>query len=377
MAQDSPPSNRNRMDSIQGARALAAISVMLMHAANLMRVPHFSGHIGMDRFFDWGYVGVDFFFVLSGFIITYVHFGDLGRPGRIAHYLWRRLTRIYPVYWAILLLAMGVVGVARTTGGSAQSIGLNWEDVPGTVLLFMTGGEPRYIGVAWSLKFEVLFYLAFCLPLWNLRWGTGVFVLWGGLILASAGQGLPFELPLNLGHPHCLEFLLGVACGAAARKCLWRCSLWHLGLAIAALVWAVHFEVYGPLEQHGATGRVLLGLASAAILFVLSALENRGAIATPRWLAFLGSVSYSLYLCHCLTINTTYSVLLRLGLYHRLPEAVVYGLALGCALTAACVIGLTVELPLIEVFKRCQPGFTRRTGTQDGAQITGPASAHR
>jgi peptidoglycan/LPS O-acetylase OafA/YrhL len=57
-----------KMASIEAARAFAAISVVLMHCANAMNVDHFSGHVGINSIFDFGYVGVDFFFVLSGFI---------------------------------------------------------------------------------------------------------------------------------------------------------------------------------------------------------------------------------------------------------------------------------------------------------------------
>jgi peptidoglycan/LPS O-acetylase OafA/YrhL len=53
------------MASIEATRALAALIVVLLHAANAMRVEHFSGHYGMGNVFDFGYVGVDFFFVLS------------------------------------------------------------------------------------------------------------------------------------------------------------------------------------------------------------------------------------------------------------------------------------------------------------------------
>ena len=96
------PNEKTKMVSLEAARALAAIVVVLLHAANLMNVPHFSGKVGMDGIFDFGYVGVDFFFVLSGFIITYVHFGDIGKPLTIARYLWRRFSRIYPIYWFVL-----------------------------------------------------------------------------------------------------------------------------------------------------------------------------------------------------------------------------------------------------------------------------------
>ena len=120
--------DNGKMRSIEAARALAAFAVVLLHAANLMRVEHFSGHIGLGGIFDFGYVGVDFFFVLSGFIITYVHFTDIGRIERLPRYLWRRFSRIYPIFWAILLLVVTVTTLARLAGGN----GPGWRSVPAT-----------------------------------------------------------------------------------------------------------------------------------------------------------------------------------------------------------------------------------------------------
>ncbi len=101
----SAPSVSSKMESIEGARALAAVMVVLMHAASLMQVEHLSGHVGLGNVFGFGYVGVDFFFVLSGFIIAYVNYSHLGNAGSLPRYLWRRFTRIYPIYWIILLLS--------------------------------------------------------------------------------------------------------------------------------------------------------------------------------------------------------------------------------------------------------------------------------
>jgi peptidoglycan/LPS O-acetylase OafA/YrhL len=114
---------------------------------------------------------------------------------------------------------------------------------------------------------------------------------------------------------------------------------------------AVIFEVYGPFDRHSEAGRIVLGLASAAVLATLVALENDNAIRTPQWLARLGSVSYSIYLGHILFINLTYMALLKAGLYHALPEVVVFMVAVGVALIATALIGFSVELPLVNALK--------------------------
>lgn len=155
------PERDAKMQSIEAARAFAALSVLLMHAANLMRVEHFSGHVGLGGLFDFGYVGVDFFFVLSGFIITYVHFADIGSAGRIPRYLWRRFLRVYPIYWVNLMLVMAATTAFHFASGEAFELQLESADIPKTLLL-LTGGEPKFVGVAWSLHYEIMFYMKSC-----------------------------------------------------------------------------------------------------------------------------------------------------------------------------------------------------------------------
>jgi peptidoglycan/LPS O-acetylase OafA/YrhL len=347
MTQPTKSAASAKMQSVEAARALAAICVVLMHAANLMRVEHFSGHIGMGGVFDFGYVGVDFFFVLSGFIITYVHYFDIGHANRIPRYLWRRFSRIYPIYWALLLFSAGVLAAGRVALGKPIALDFVFADIPGTVLLLMSGGEPKFVGVAWSLQFEVVFYVAFCLMLISARLGAFVFCIWGLFVLAKAAGLLQTELPFGLGSAHCLQFLAGVVIAVLARRYTWRAHLWYLAPALLAFVAAVVFEVYGPFARRGPEGRFALGLAAAALIATLVALEKGNLINTPSWLARMGSVSYSIYLGHILFINLTYSVLLKAGVYHALPEAVTLGLATGVALLATILIGQYVELPLV------------------------------
>jgi peptidoglycan/LPS O-acetylase OafA/YrhL len=86
----------DHLDAIQFARAVAAILVVLYHANRMLVL--YIGQSTLGAQFVFGESGVDFFFVLSGFIIFYVHGDDLGRPDRLGRYLWRRFSRIYPIY---------------------------------------------------------------------------------------------------------------------------------------------------------------------------------------------------------------------------------------------------------------------------------------
>ena len=340
-----------KMELIEAARALAALVVVLMHAANLMNVQHFSGHVGMNRVFDFGYVGVDFFFVLSGFIITYVHFADIGNAAAIPKYLWRRVARIYPIYWFMLALSVLAVSAGRLVLGKGMGLDMGTGDILSTVFLVIGQGEPKYVGVAWSLQYEILFYLAFCILLAHARLGVALFSVWALWVAGSALGWIELTLPLSLGNAHCLQFLMGVAVGAAARRFSIPAPARWFWIALAALVAAIWFEVYGPLERHSAAGRFALGVASALVLLALVGLEQRGVMSPPRWLTKLGSVSYSIYLGHILIISLTYSLLLKLGIYHALPEVLVYLIGVGAAIFATVVIGVLVELPLVKKSK--------------------------
>ena len=337
-----------RMQSIEAARGLAALAVLLMHAANLMRVDHFSGHVGMGGFFNFGYVGVDFFFVLSGFIISYIHHRDLGQPQRLPVYLWRRVVRIFPIYWFILALNLATLAGGRMLMGKDPSLDLVPMDVLSSLLLIPVA-EPRFLGVAWSLQYEVMFYALFAPLILHRRVGLTVLGLWLALIVVRVHWP---QLPSVAGllGAHSLQFLLGVGLGFLARQAWFPAlrTLWLLP-ALALLTLAIWIERSVLPQPHGDLGRVALGLASCTVLACLIGMERRPGtgVTTPAWLSALGGVSYSVYLGHIMVLNLVYLALARLGLYHHLPELVVYTLAVAVTLAVTVYIGRRVEQPLI------------------------------
>lgn len=341
-----------RMHSIEAARGVAALMVVLLHAANLMAVEHFSGHVGLGGFFGFGYVGVDFFFALSGFIIAFIHFDDIGRPQQLVPYIRKRLVRIFPIYWFCLALAISVLVAGRIFLGKDTPLGFGMDDVAGTVFLLPISA-PKFVEVAWSLQYELMFYAAFAVLVANRRLGISLFSIW---FLAIAGRLLFMPDSDSLGgllNAYSLQFLFGVVTGLAARA---KDFAWAgkpmLVAGVACFLASIYYERILAMMPHGPLGQVFLGASSALILLSLVELEKKKLIHTPRFMHRLGSVSYSIYLSHIIFLNLTYSVLLKAGLYHSLPEVLVFSIAVAVALACSALIGFLIELPLGKLLRR-------------------------
>ena len=92
----------NRFELIEIGRGIAALLVVFFHATAIAGLPKYFGQAPLAGLFSFGYAGVDFFFVLSGFIIFYSTAKNHGNPRAIFSYVKHRLIRIYPIYWSSL-----------------------------------------------------------------------------------------------------------------------------------------------------------------------------------------------------------------------------------------------------------------------------------
>jgi peptidoglycan/LPS O-acetylase OafA/YrhL len=355
---------RQKFEWVEAARGIAALAVVLMHSANLMNVPHLSGHVGLGGIFNFGYVGVDFFFVLSGFVITYSHQAEIGQPHRIRAYLWRRFTRIYPIYWFSLALAVATVLGGRALLGRAGRIDFGVADLLSTVFL-LNIVEPQFVGVAWSLQYEVMFYVLFALAMFNRRAAVLGLAFWFALLLLH-GAGFIAGGAAGLLSGYTLEFVMGagLALWVRHRPPPTRVQLW-LWASLAALVAAVLFERLVLPQPHMTAGHVALGAASAALIYALVAIDRARTFKAPRALVALGTVSYSVYLNHITFITLVYKLMQVVGVYARLPEVVAYGVALLTGLGLSYGVGRLVELPLVGWFKNRR---LARTGSQRAPQ---------
>src|SRR5436190_1288571 len=110
-------SDHHTMATLQAGRALAALLVVLYHnGLYIFALDKYWGADPSRGLFNFGHAGVEFFFVLSGFIIFYIHGKDLGVPSRFFSFIRKRFIRIYPIYWLVLAAIIPVYFLVPSFG---------------------------------------------------------------------------------------------------------------------------------------------------------------------------------------------------------------------------------------------------------------------
>lgn len=148
-----------QIQNLQVFRGFAALAVVAHHAA--LSTEAFVGALPawVAPFFGAGLLGVDFFFVLSGFIIMYAHMEDERTPAKVKRYVFKRLTRIYPAY---LPVGIGLILLYAAMPGFSAAGGEREYSLASSLLLIPADGPPA-LSVAWTLVHELMFYAVFLL----------------------------------------------------------------------------------------------------------------------------------------------------------------------------------------------------------------------
>jgi peptidoglycan/LPS O-acetylase OafA/YrhL len=344
------PRRADRFLALEIGRGIAAIMVALSHAASLIAEPRWFGITPFGDALSNMNVGVDFFFVLSGFIVTFVHWDDFGRRDRLAHYAIRRFTRVIPPYWVVLSVIVPVYLAVPAFGEPRQH---DWLYIASSYFLIPMPEQP-VLGVAWTLTFEFFFYLLLGLTIRFGRRTAPLFMLWGAGITLSLMLGLrdyPFSF---FGSAYGLQFLLGMALAARLRAG----PLPRANILLAAGLVGFFLPVFllPNIQQigDGIAARLAFGTAATLIIAGSVELERTGRLTIPTFLVPLGAASYAIYLTHVVTE----SALIRLG-FHLVPGFLGADdmlVALGCA---AVIGGLAfhyrIERPLTRALRRRLP----------------------
>lgn len=262
-----------------------------------------------------GWVGVELFFVLSGFVITrnLLALRDRQDPGRaLKSFVWRRLLRIVPPYYLALLLIAGWDGIPEGTLGWYLTFTQNIRDS-----LYMP--HLRSLTSMWSIAIEEQFYLLWPLViLWMAprRWGALLGVMFAGAALSRlAATELTFHAVYRL--PTCRMDLLGG--GAALAILEWSRPGWlvaHTSLARGAGVAAAvtffgcallipEFRTQNNTHLFNVLGFACLGLLFASVVAGVSTLREGRVydVLLHPWVQNIGRVSYAAYLLHVLVID--------------------------------------------------------------------------
>ena len=317
-----------KLTTIEACRGIAALIVVAFHAVLVTpQVDPLAPHL-----FLFGGAGVDFFFALSGFIIGFVHWCDIGRPERVADYARKRLVRIYPVYWVVMAIMIAALRVVPSLSRPEKQNPLFEIQ---SLMLWPQSQSP-ILGVSWSLSYEMAFYILFAILIVNRTAGAAVMAMWALLIVGEA----PFRPSFPVGwlaEPRVLEFFAGIATAFATRR--WPARSYR-GFAIAG---GLAFLGLGMIESYVGKWRnpwwpCLYGLASTFLIYGLASGELTGKIKRVHpWLILLGAASYSIYLTH-------YPILILLGgLLRKTPPNLAYWSSIPMAAGVGIAFHLTVE----------------------------------
>ena len=290
---------RHQLVGVQALRGIAALLVVFVHY-NGTAVSHGFGFPVLADV-ELGHIGVDIFFVISGFIMELTAGGQPYVKGDTSRFLYRRAVRVLPLYWVLTLVAFGITLVLGSE--------INARRTPQQFMMSMlllpaadTHGQAVYvIAVAWTLTFELYFYLIFA-ALLRLKTSTRL-VLLAALFTASSGIGFLANIQDPLAHvfvdPIVFEFLLGCLLAYALRH-RWALGQ-HTGWLIAAAAVSAMLLQARLLPSPGMRF-IFWGLPAAALVGVVALSAGSIAIQLERPFIYLGNISYSLYLSHFFTI---------------------------------------------------------------------------
>jgi peptidoglycan/LPS O-acetylase OafA/YrhL len=339
--------SRPHWPALDGLRAIAVLLVIGYHAVDIL--PN-------------GFIGVDIFFVLSGFLITSLLLGEADGTGhiRLVDFYRRRVQRLYP---ALLLVCAAVAGLAVVThrhvgavlGGAAASIfyfANVWE---------YSGHNTYLLQHTWTLSLEEQFYLlwplALILILRDRRWLVVVIGIW---IAVEAWDGLAGTPALHT-YVRAAGLPLGCLLAWAARS--ERVRAVARILCVPALL-ALILIASVPVQLGAWLDGWPVGAAAILAMPVVLALTTPSVATTllsARWIQWIGKRSYGLYLWHFPLLSIA---------INNLPSTIPQSIALALGVVATFVISALsyrfVERPIQRWRPRTRAGVISVEGSIDG-----------
>jgi len=291
---------------IDGLRGVAAMMVVLYHVQINLRpavrgwFPH-----SIDFLFHWGNLGVDIFFVLSGFVIAHSVRNGAFSWAYMGRFAFRRSIRLDPPLWVTIALELLLIQAGFVLFPGISTVVPSWEQVLANVTYtqrFFHLGD--VVGVFWSLTYEVQFYFVLVLALVaygktldrRIDASTKQMLFLGFLIVPHLYSLFIYldilPLPLQgLFIDRWFQFSLGILAWAVFRRMLHQRYFW-----IVALVTIILAVFLGPSDYR--RWSILSSSVTAISLVLVGKRDAMHRVLAGPVIQFLGRISYSLYLIH-------------------------------------------------------------------------------
>ena len=390
----SPPSFKH-IHSLDGIRGLAILLVLGFHLL-------WSNDVTGSRFLDFivelrssGWIGVDLFFALSGFLITGILLDTRQKPHFFRNFYVRRVLRIAPLYYVVLAILL--LGFHPTSWIAARPFGLLLAYLQNTPLWWnssVPGLVGNFTSHLWSLAAEEQFYLVW--PLVVLLIPSRRTLLWTAALLAAASpvlrfvllaHGAPFQATYKLTLCRADSLLAGAWLAIANRghlnQVLRRVAPYTLAaslLACLAIAWRTGSFEFDHNRTVNLVGYSILAVASTSLIaLALSPASTVARLLRTPALRFFGKYSYGLYVLHQMVaavLEYRFGGLLRSSIHQKpLLHLASMALVLAITLPLAMLSFHLLERPFLRLkrFFDARPHPRSSPGTQ---QAVGPKIAY-
>ena len=344
-------SHQKNLQSIQMIRGLACVLVVLMHITVTFSDTYSLSFLW--NIFKFGGCGVDIFFVLSGFIITYSNKYYITKASSVGQFLKKRVIRIFPIYWIIIsfFLALQLIfpSFYRT------HFQLNFANITSTFFLL-----PNHIminGVSWSLTNELFFYMLFTLALIipNKKYILTLLLVYLAFLIIlptfsfiaidnnTSGFKQLFRFPMNI------EFLLGVLIVFFLERFPQKWCAAFLIIGVSYFIFSAIFTNSRLMLFNNGYDRVLMfGFPSFLIILSLVKYELANNIIVNKLFLKFGDASYSIYLFHLPIVAAFFKIIVKLPVTnHFLLVLISLGLLMFVCF-AGIIIYKKIERPIIK-----------------------------
>jgi peptidoglycan/LPS O-acetylase OafA/YrhL len=308
--------------SIKTARQLKPLTGVRGFAALAVVIYHYQWYFYEGEFFHFGYLGVDLFFILSGFILTHVHLHD----EKILRFYGKRFARVYPVHFVILIGLAAMLFLSKTLGirpdVPEQFTGRAF--VSHLFLLQAWWFQPSSWNYpSWSVSCEWFVYLIFPLLALAVRRLRSLPVIAAVLLIEIVIFAVVFttiftiDVDNNSGVVSLTRVFLEFVMGMLLCR-LWRSTRIVLpwSLLFAAILVGAAFLGSRPIHD------VVVVLGFALVILAGAYGDNWiSRILARSWAVYLGEVSYSLYMIHIPVAMTLGKLMMKLGGRFELPAA--------------------------------------------------------
>lgn len=332
---------KNKLETIQALRGLAAFLVVVTHVAGTLS-PHFlsPSWIVSTKIYWLGGIGVDIFFCISGFIMTYTFDGKTGLfPSW--KFIAKRVLRIYPVYIIFTLWCLYFIKPQYL-----NDIGMVIDSILLTAPTMSTGHPYLIIGQGWTLQYEMYFYIIFAMTiLMTKRLSVVAIVIASFYAVTSLNPGLLGPYGFMTSNSVVFDFIMGMGVAWAYNKGLFNIipsispftAVVTMGLLLSL---SCYLAVFNQVDKLYSFGMV------ACLILIVALKSTFSGSAFGRASVFVGEASYTTYLMHLLPLGYIIKIIREYDL-HGANADIIIAISTISITAMSCILYVLIEKNIV------------------------------